>query len=227
MDGSFQFLDIILYAMIAAFIFLRLRRVLGRRTGHEGSAPSSHDRKSERQRARALADDGRRADEDAELTELTLQRNLSASVRKELAKIARAEPSFRLDEFLQGAKRAYRMILEAFWAGQKEEFRDFLSDQVYDQFSGVIDGRENDGLKVENRLLDTDEISVDSARLVDRTGEITIKFRSDIIAVTRNREGTLVEGDLSDSIQVTDIWTFSRELGSRDPNWLLVATRAG
>ncbi len=227
MNGSFQFLDIILYAMIAAFIFLRLRRVLGRRTDHERSAPSAHGSKSKQQRTRALVDDRSRADEDSELTELTLQRNLPAAVRKELAKIARAEPSFRLDEFLQGAKRAYRMILEAFWAGQKEEFRDFLSDQVYDQFSGVIDGRENEGLKVENRLLDTDEISVDSARLVDRTGEITIKFISDIIAVTRNREGTLVEGDLSDSIQVTDIWTFSRELGSRDPNWLLVATRAG
>ena len=227
MNGSFQFLDIILYAMIAAFIFLRLRKVLGRRTGHERPATSAHDPKSERQRARALADDRSSANEDAELTELALQRGLPAVVQKELAKIARAEPSFRLDEFLQGAKRAYRMILEAFWAGQKEKFRDFLSDQVYDQFSGVIDGRENDGLKVENRLLDTDEISVDSARLVDRTGEITIKFISDIIAVTRNREGTLVEGDLTDSIQVTDIWTFSRELGSRDPNWLLVATRAG
>lgn len=227
MNGSFQFLDIILYAMIAAFIFLRLRRVLGRRTGHESSAPSANDPKSEQQRARALADERNQAGEEVELTELTLQRNLPAAVRKELAKIARAEPSFQLDEFLQGAKRAYRMILEAFWAGQKEKFKDFLSDQVYEQFSGVIDGRENEGLKVENRLLDTDEISVDSARLVDRTGEITIKFISDIIAVTRNREGSLVEGDLSDSIQVTDIWTFSRELGSRDPNWLLVATRAG
>lgn len=227
MNGSFQFLDIILYAMIAAFIFLRLRRVLGRRTGHESSAPSANDPKSEQQRARALADERNQAGEEAELTELTLQRNLPAAVRKELAKIARAEPSFQLDEFLQGAKRAYRMILEAFWAGQKEKFKDFLSDQVYEQFSGVIDGRENEGLKVENRLLDTDEISVDSARLIDRTGEITIKFISDIIAVTRNREGSLVEGDLSDSIQVTDIWTFSRELGSRDPNWLLVATRAG
>lgn len=227
MNGSFQFLDIILYAMIAAFIFLRLRRVLGRRTGHESSAPSANDAKSEQQQARALADERNQAGEEAELTELTLQRNLPAAVRKELAKIARAEPSFQLDEFLQGAKRAYRMILEAFWAGQKEKFKDFLSDQVYEQFSGVIDGRENEGLKVENRLLDTDEISVDSARLVDRTGEITIKFISDIIAVTRNREGSLVEGDLSDSIQVTDIWTFSRELGSRDPNWLLVATRAG
>ena len=227
MNGSFQFLDIILYAMIAAFIFLRLRKVLGRRTGHEGPETSAHDPKSERQRVRALADDRSPTDEDAELTELALQRSLPAVVRKELAKIARAEPSFRLDEFLQGAKQAYRMILEAFWAGQKEKFRDFLSDQVYDQFSGVIDGRENEGLKVENRLLNTDEISVDSARLVDRTGEITIKFISDIIAVTRNQEGTLVEGDLTDSIQVTDIWTFSRELGSRDPNWLLVATRAG
>ncbi len=119
------------------------------------------------------------------------------------------------------------MVLEAFWAGRKEDIREFLSDQVYNQFSGAIDERENEGLKVENRLLDTDEISVDRAQLAGRTAEITIKFISDIIAVTRNREGSLVEGDLSDSIQVTDIWTFSRELGSRDPNWLLVATRAG
>ena len=227
MNGSLQFLDIILYAMIAAFIFLRLRNVLGRRTGHQGSGPSAHDARSKQHRAGALADDQSRADEDAERAELALQRNLPAAVKKELANIARAEPSFRLDEFLQGAKRAYKMVLEAFWAGRKEDIREFLSDQVYNQFSGAIDERENEGLKVENRLLDTDEISVDGAQLAGRTAEITIKFISDIIAVTRNREGSLVEGDLSDSIQVTDVWTFSRELGSRDPNWLLVATRAG
>jgi predicted lipid-binding transport protein (Tim44 family) len=227
MNGSLQFLDIILYAMIAAFIFLRLRSVLGRRTGHQGSAPNAHKPRNEQHQTGAMADDQTRVDEDAELMELTLQRSLPAAVRKELTNIARAEPSFRLDDFLQGAKQAYKLILEAFWAGRKDDIREFLSDQVYDQFSGVIDDRESEGLKVENRLLDTDEISVDEARLVGRTVEITIKFISDIIAVTRNREGSLVEGDLSDSIQVTDIWTFSRELGSRDPNWLLVATRAG
>lgn len=227
MDGSLQFLDIILYAMIAAFIFLRLKNVLGRRTGGEGSASGGQDRKSEPHGARSLAEDRSRAEEDADLAELTLQQGLPIAVRKEVARISKAEPAFRLDTFLQGAKQAYRMILEAFWAGHKDEFRDFLSNQVYDQFSGAIDSRESEGLKVENRLLDTDEISVDSARLAGRTAEITIKFISDIIAVTRNREGSLVEGDLSDSIQVTDIWTFSRELGSRDPNWLLVSTRAG
>ena len=227
MNGSFQFLDIILYAMIAAFIFLRLKNVLGRRTGHEGSPPAGQDSAAKHHRTRSSAGQNSQNDEAAELAELALQRNLPADIRKDLAEIARAEPSFRLNDFLQGAKRAYKVILEAFWAGHKDDIREFLSDQVYDQFSGAIDSRENEGLELENRLLNTDEISVDGARLAGRTAEITIKFISDIIAVTRSREGSLVEGDLSDSIRVTDIWTFSRELGSRDPNWLLVATRAG
>lgn len=224
MDGSFQFLDILIYAMIAAFIFMRLRGVLGRRTDNE--RPPLHGRGGDGHGSQHGGEG--MEDINPEFSEeRDIQRTLSPQVRKEVIRIGRMEPNFSLVDFLDGAKKAYTLVLEAFWAGKKDAFRPFLSDEVFEQFTGAIDDRESEGLVVENRLLETDEMNIDSAQLLDRTIKITIKFVSDIIAVTRDRDGRLVEGDLSDSIRVTDIWTFAKEAGSRDPNWLLVSTRAG
>lgn len=228
MNDSFQIVDIIIWAMVAGLIFLRLRSVLGRRTG--GERPPQTGRFGQR-RAAANGSDEHDAEfaaagqeEDSGLDDFG---GLPPQVRQGLETIWRKDRSFDLGTFLDGAKKAYEVILEGFWAGKEEEFRPFISDDIFDQFSSAIETREKDGLTVENKLVETTEVKVDDARLEAGMAEITLRFVSDIIAITRNRDGDLVEGDMSDAVKVTDIWTFARSVPSRSPNWTLIATRSG
>jgi predicted lipid-binding transport protein (Tim44 family) len=149
------------------------------------------------------------------------------ALRKAFQDIRHADRSFDVNTFITGAKAAYEMILEAFWKGDKETLREFLDDSVYDQFAGAVDKREEDGLVVQNRILDVTEIDIIGAQLVGRTAELTVHFRAELIAVTKDKDGNVVEGDVSDAVEVNDKWTFARDTKSRTPMWTLVATRAG
>lgn len=217
-------LDIILVAMLAGFIALRLRSELGKKTGNEplppaaGRSPYAPDNHTT-----IDADAVDVSNQQADVVDLAQD----PEVRAGLSDIRRADSYFDVGQFLDGAKSAYQMILEAFWAGDKSALKDFLDDTVFSQFSAAIDQREQDGLTLENRILDVTEAKISAAQLIRRQAEITIDFAAEIIAVTRDADGKLVDGDLSDAIDLSDKWTFARDTKSREPNWTLVATRAG
>lgn len=217
-------LDIVLMAMVAVFVALRLRSELGKKTGNEPLRPNPNNSPYTRDGGTTI---------DAESVEIekpdasVVDMAQDPAVRSGLGDIRRADSYFDAGEFLEGAKSAYQMILEAFWAGDKDALKDFLDVTVLNQFSSAIDQREQDGLTLENRLLDITNAEFIGAGIVKRQAEITLHFSAEIIAVTRDADGNVVDGDLSDAVDLEDKWTFAREVKSRDPNWTLVATRAG
>jgi len=217
-------LDIILLAMLAGFIILRLRSELGKKTGNEPLPPAAPRGPSAEGRGPAQADRG--VDAPAGQDNV-IDMEEDPSLRRGYQEIRRADHRFDVPTFMEGAQAAYGMILEAFWNGDRDTLREFLDDSVYGQFSAAIDAREENGYKVENKLIDIDKAEVIKAELKDRMAEITVHFTAELIAVTRDADGNLIEGDLSDAVEVNDRWTFARDTKSRDPNWLLVATRAG
>lgn len=217
-------LDIVLLAMVAIFIALRLRSELGKKTGNEPLPPRAD-------RTPYSADSGTTIDaeplevqpRDTEVVDL----NQDPAVRAGLSDIRRADRYFDAGEFVEGAKSAYQMVLEAFWSGDKEALKDFLDETVLNQFSGAIDQRDQEGLSLENRLLEVTSAEIIGVTLVKRQAEITVHFSAEIIAVTRDAKGDVVDGDVSDAVDLEDKWTFARDVKARDPNWTLVATRAG
>jgi len=220
-------LEIVLLAMVAGFILLRLRGELGKKTGNEPLPPAAgHPSGPALDR-----DDGRDVEAESQPYDtpgadvIDLEEN--PALRRAYQDIRRADRSFDVAIFLDGAKSAYGMILEAFWAGDKETLKTFLDDSVYEQFAGAVDQRAKDGLTLENKLVDVTEIDVIAARLIDKVAELTVHFRSEIVAVTKDKDGNLVEGNMSDVVEMNDKWTFARNTRSRDPNWTLLATRAG
>ncbi len=218
-------LDIIVLIMVAAFIALRLRSELGKKTGNEPLPPAA-PRPVPGDARRGSQVDARPEHREREAdTVVELEEN--PALRKAYQQIRRADPAFDLATFMTGAQAAYGMILEAFWSGDRDTLRDFLDESVLNQFSAAIDAREKNGLQMENKLIDVNSAEVIAAQVNDRTAEITVHFTAEIIAVTKDADGRLVEGNLSESVEVNDRWTFARDTKSRDPNWTLVATRAG
>ena len=218
-------LDIILLAMLAGFIILRLRSELGKKTGNEPLPPAAPRTPSSDGHMPRSAES--RQDESYTRDDNVIDMEEDPTVRRGYQDIRKADHSFDVPTFMQGARGAYEMILEAFWSGDRDTLCDFLDDSVFQQFSSAIDAREANGYKVENRLIDIAKAEVTSAKMNGRMAEITVHFTAELIAVTKDSDGHLIEGDLSDAVEVNDRWTFARDTKSRDPNWLLVATRAG
>jgi predicted lipid-binding transport protein (Tim44 family) len=138
--------------------------------------------------------------------------------------ILAADPSFDVARFLEGAKAAYRMILEAFWKGDLEALSGHVDAHIRDAFAESAEQRKSEGLKLDNRLVAIEQAVISEANLERGVATITVRFEADIAAVTRNVEAQVVAGSLSDAVQTRDLWTFRRDTGSRDPNWLLVET---
>ncbi|WP_343055058.1 Tim44/TimA family putative adaptor protein [Azospirillum oleiclasticum] len=224
-----MFIEIVIFAMIAAFLVYRLRSVLGRRTGEERQRPNPYTPPVRPQQNgpqpngpdnvvplpdRVRPIDGAPADAGEPLS-------LAAS----LAQIRSADPSFDEKIFIQGASAAFTMVVEAFAKADTATLRPLLSDDVYDNFAGAIRERQNAGETLETRIDRIRDADVVEARLDGRTAFLTVKFVSDQMNVTRDRNGAVAEGDADKVVEVTDIWTFARNIRSRDPNWLLVETR--
>jgi predicted lipid-binding transport protein (Tim44 family) len=210
--------EIVLLALVALFVGLRLYAVLGRRTGHE-QQPILRPAET----AAAAEPAPPVADKPAERPEssgFVYEEPATAGIRALVA----ADPAFDVAAFLEGAQAAYRMILEAFWKGDREELRQLVGGHVLEAFEAAIDERETAGHRLENRLVLIERTVIEDARLTGRTAEVEVRFDADIAAVTRDGEGILVAGTLTDAVATHDVWTFRREIGSRDPNWLLVDT---
>ena len=210
---------IVILALIALFIGLRLYSVLGERTGHEQQPilkPADPEAVMEPRVDRPAAAPAVAADS-SDMAFLPLA---GPGVRALLA----ADPSFDVARFLEGGKAAYRMILEAFWKADLDTIRTHVDQHVYDTFADAVAEREKGGLALDNRLVAIEQAVISEASLDNSVAVVTVRFEADIAAVTRNREGEVVAGSLSDAVQTRDLWTFRRDIASRDPNWLLIET---
>lgn len=212
-------LYVILLAMVAAFLALRLYAVLGKRTGHEQQHPlprTAEERGAPKPLLRAV-------DSPAEVRDVA-PRTIETGAEGGLRAVIAADPTFDVVQFVDGAKAAYRMILEAFWKGDRETLGWLTEPQVRDAFIAAIDAREAAGEVLDNRLVSIERALVSEATLEGRVARITVRFDADIAAVTRDREGNVVAGSLSDAVETHDVWTFQRTLKSDDPNWTLADT---
>jgi predicted lipid-binding transport protein (Tim44 family) len=219
MGDGFQFLDILLLGAIAGFIALRLRAVLGQRTGHE---------QKRRRPPFAEKDAPARDGEDDTVVALPPRGTAPVDAAQEavLAPLRAADPNFDAAEFLNGAKAAYEMVVTAFAAGDKETLRPLLSREVFNDFAGAIDERAKRGETVETTFVGLRGATIIETQVNNRIGEVTVKFESELISVTKDAQGHVVSGHANTVEQVTDIWTFARDTKSRDPNWTLIATSA-
>jgi predicted lipid-binding transport protein (Tim44 family) len=212
--------EIVLLALVALFVGLRLYAVLGQRTGQEQQPVTRPEAAPVGETAPPAADP---ASDRAQPSGMVYEERAAGGIGAIIA----ADPSFDVARFLEGGQAAYRMVLEAFWRGDREELRYLAADDVYAAFEEAIVQREAAGEKLDNRLIGIERAVIEDARLNGRTAEIDIRFDADIAAITRNAEGEVVAGSLTDAIETHDVWTFRRTLGSDDPNWMLVDTDEG
>jgi predicted lipid-binding transport protein (Tim44 family) len=210
---------IVILALVALFIGLRLYSVLGERTGHE-QQPILKPADSDARAVPPVAQPAPAQTAPADAGDMAFVPTAGPGVRAILA----ADPSFDVARFLDGAKSAYRMILENFWKGELDGLRGHVDDHVLEAFSAAVEQRKKDGLALDNRLVAIEQAVISEASLERGVAIVTVRFEADIAAITRNAEGQVVAGSLSDAIQTRDLWTFRRDTGSRDPNWLLVET---
>ena len=211
---------IVILALVALFIGLRLYSVLGERTGHEQpilkpADPEADARMEPPPHARPTP-----SMSPVEPDELAYLPMAGPGVRALLA----ADPSFDVARFLEGSKAAYRMILESFWKGDVEAMKPFVDAHVFETFAAAVEQRKKDGLVLDNRLVAIDQAVIAAAEVERELALVTVRFEADIAAVTRNSAGEVIAGSLSDAVQTRDRWTFRRNIASRDPNWLLVET---
>ena len=227
MNEGFQFLDIILFAMVAAFLVLRLRSVLGRRTGNEERPPDmsarrEHDTENEGNVIEladrtGLADDGEDLARDAESDDPLVPG---------VAQIRLSDPRFDLDEFKGGARSAFEMVVHAFATADSGTLRSLLSEEVAENFQNAIKERLEAGETLETTVIGIKSAEVIEAEMRGRDAVVTLKFVSEQVNVTRDTEGRVIEGDPNQVTDITDIWTFARNSRARDPNWKLIETRS-
>ncbi|MBP6380033.1 MAG: Tim44 domain-containing protein [Sphingorhabdus sp.] len=213
--------EIVLLAMVAAFLGLRLYSVLGKRTGHE-QEPVARPAIDERQPAVVRQPVGQR---ETLAPVPTMDSPLADSAAQSgLRSIANADRTFDPALFVEGAKSAYGMILEAYWKGDKENLRFLCDDDVYESFAEEIDARLARNETLENRLVRIDEARIVNASYDHPVARISVQFDADIAALVKDANGTIIGGSLSDAIETHDIWTFFRDVKSGDRNWKLDET---
>jgi predicted lipid-binding transport protein (Tim44 family) len=225
----------IIFLALAVFIFLRLRSVLGQRTGRERPPYPSQDglRRSMDTvvpMPQRPAEAAPRPAEAAQVSPTDRWKDLAEPNSPAIAgldAIAAADPSFDGKHFLTGARAAYEMIVTAFANGDRRQLRSLLSREVFDGFDAAITDRERRGETAESRFVSIDGSTVTGAELRNRTTQVTVRFVSKLISATRDRNGAVIDGNAEKVTDVTDVWTFARDISSRDPNWKVIATEAG
>lgn len=235
-------------AMVVAFVvFMQLRNVLGKRTGQERPPVDPYARRDRAEDGgdapvqtgerdgiddRGLdegGDDGRvvtlpRREEDDPYADIDRMAPRGTSLNRGLRDIHDSDPDFAPRQFLDGAKAAYEMIVTAFAAGDRDTLRGLLAPEVYDGFEAAITEREGAGEVVEQTFVGIENAALESAAVRDGEAFVAVRVVSQLITATRDRDGTVVDGDPDAVVEVRDVWTFAREVPSDDPNWRLVAT---
>ena len=226
----------IIFLALAVFIFLRLRSVLGQRTGRERPPYPTQD--GPRRPIDTVVPMPQRSAETAAARPVEATPAAPADRWKDLVEagspaiagldaIAAADPNFDDKHFMAGARAAYEMIVTAFANGDRRQLRSLLSREVFDGFDAAITERERRGETAESRFVSIDSSSVTAAELRNRAAQVTVRFISKLISATRDRAGTVIDGNAEKVTDVTDVWTFARDISSRDPNWKVIATEAG
>ena len=224
----------IIFLALAVFIFLRLRSVLGQRTGSERPP---YDRPAARNVGQGTQDNvvpmpGGAIDQaplapTADVSPADRWKGIAEAgtpLAQGLDAIVAQDPSFDPRHFLSGAKGAYEMIVLAFANGDRRALKDLLSTEVYESFETVIRDREKHDQKTETRFVSIDKAELVGAEARDKAAQLTVRFVSQMISVTRDKAGTIVDGNADKVADITDVWTFARDTTSRDPNWKLVGT---
>ena len=232
-----EFLDIptLIVIGLAIVVLFRLRQVLGTRTGRErtplerqreGAAAKGGEENVVQMRPRPVSpsnEDQERLQRRLE-TEITQLSNGDANIAEGLKAIAEADPSFSPKGFMEGAKAAYEMIVTAFASGDRQTLKNLLEKDVYDGFERVIREREAAGRTVDFTFVGLPKVDISEAELDKRNALVTIRFHAEVVSATREKDGTLIEGNADQVTNIADEWTFARSTKSRDPNWKLVAT---
>ena len=236
----------LVFLVAAVAIFIKLRSVLGRRTGHEQARIERIKAQQEsRQRNGELVGQDkivtlpRREREEDEARPASSQpaqpdgeqrmREYAAAnpeLSQGLVEIVRADSSFDPEQFLHGAKAAYEIIVTAFAEGNRRTLKNLLNGEVYEGFNSAIADRERRGEQIDQSFVGIKSADLVEADLKGGVAQLTVKFVSELISATRDRAGVVISGDPKRIREVTDIWTFAREAVSRDPNWKLIATQA-
>jgi predicted lipid-binding transport protein (Tim44 family) len=224
---NFQFLDIILLALVTGFIAFRLYTVLGRRTGHERSHEDQL-RLPDGASPNPTPKPATVKDNVVSLPERAAQPGAgvgNAGVQpRALLDIKLADRTFDTERFLGGARAAYEMIVTSFARGEREALRPLLSDEVFETFDREIRAREAKKERVDFTFLSLKSARITDAEVKGQTAEITVTFQSEVMLAGYDPSGTLIEGDEKTPHQVTEVWTFARDTRSSDPNWTLVST---
>ncbi len=211
-------LQLLVLAGIAVFLILRLKSVLGTRDGFEKpSKPVTSDTSPRR---------------DFEVIEGGPDRDIvdhvaeDSPAAKALAQMKRQEADFSVSEFLSGARGAYEMILMGFEGGELADIKPFLSDDVYETFAQVVEARKKEGLHIEAEFIGVRELTLQDASFdeLTKTADITVRYVGELTSVVRDRSGEIIEGSETEIKRQKDVWTFSRKMGTNDPNWQLAAT---
>jgi predicted lipid-binding transport protein (Tim44 family) len=231
-------LNILLLA-VALVVFWRLRSVLGTRTGNErppldsSGGPADEPRKEMAKTGSVLRfpqseEKSSRPAEESETAPPVWEgiAESGTAIAAALEQIAEKDPTFQPRAFLEGAKQAYEMIIEGFAKGDKSILKNLLSKEVFDGFSEAIDAREEAGQRVDQRFVGITSARLVAAGLTGKRSSMTVEFVSELISATLAKTGDVVDGDLKSIREVTDVWTFERDVSSRDPNWKLAATQA-
>lgn len=221
---------------VAAFVFWKLRSVLGTRTGHERPPLETYTEietpdKNAENNDNVVTLPGahrRRSDEETSPVEEAIKKiaGKSKSLKQGLTAISSRDQSFDPEQFIGGAKMAYEMIVTGFADGDKRTLKGLLSKEVYDNFASVIDSRTKRGEKIQSSFVGIEKADIKSAELINDEAQISVKFVSQMISATLDENDDVIEGDMEEVAEITDVWTFARATKSNDPNWKLVATDA-
>ena len=209
---------VVLLALVAGFLALRLYSILGKRTGHEQQPlpRAKEERVVSVPVQRTIDAKPERRDGAGRMVESGAEQGVRA--------IVAIEPNFDVDQFLRGAQAAYRMILEAFWRGDEQALAELVEEDVRTAFAEAIATRNEAGEVLDNRLVTIERAAIADSVLDGRDARIMVRFDADIAAVTRDKDGNVLAGSLTDAIETHDVWTFARVLKSGDPNWKLADT---
>lgn len=223
MGDGLAFFDIVFFALVAGFLILRLRSVLGRRTGNENRERWTPRIPTPGQPP-ASAPDRPLPDNVTPLPSRDSVASASSPLDQALTQIRVADPGFDPKRFAEGARAAFEMIVTAFAQGDTAALRPLLADDVYENFAAAIKGRLEAKQTLETTLIAIKSAEIIEARMEGRTAFVTVKFVSEQVNVTRNAAGEVVDGDPNRVTAVTDVWTFARNTRASDPNWALVQT---
>ncbi|MFY7960485.1 MAG: Tim44/TimA family putative adaptor protein [Elsteraceae bacterium] len=226
MGDGFPIIDVLLFGLVAAFLFYRLRSVLGQRTGHERQRPNPFAAPESPAETGAPRDNVITLPERQDATKAPGVAAPGVGVLPlGLAAIKRVDPAFNEEEFLGGARAAFEMIVDAFSHGDAPALRPLLAPDVMRQFEGVIEQRRARGETMETTLHSVKAIAIAEARLDGTNAIVTVKYVTEQTNVVRDRDGAIIDGDPKVIETATDLWSFARDVRATDPNWLLVATR--